>query len=286
MFSNGTSLPKAKGKNVILVVVDRLSKCGYLMSLQHPYTAQDVAQCYLDRIFKLHGVVHSARSLVAKIYCISPQTDGQTKVLNRTLETYLRCFYSDKPLLWPSYLPLAEWWYNTTYHIAIKFTPFEVLYCQNSPIHPYLVGEAANEMVDRSLKAREAIIELLKFHISWAQHRMKDLANSHRSDRVFAVGDWVYLKLQPYRQVSVAGQPFNKLATKYYGPYIIDARVGPVTYKLLLHVEVLIHPIFHVSQLKRYHEVPRDISILQSYNFPVQTVRHLKLYLRGGWLEG
>ncbi|KAH0648827.1 hypothetical protein KY285_034075 [Solanum tuberosum] len=91
-------------------------------------------------------------------------------------------------------------------------------------------------MVDMSLEAREAIIELLKFHISRAQQRMKDLANKHRSDRVFAVSDWVYLKLQPYRQVSVAARPFNKLAAKYYIPYIIDA------------------------QLKRYHEMPRDIS--------------------------
>ena len=58
-------------------------------------------------------------------------------------------------------------------------------------------------MVDRSLEAREAIIELLEFHIRRAQQRMKDLANRHRSDRVFAVGDWVYLELQPYRPVSV-----------------------------------------------------------------------------------
>lgn len=173
----------------------------------------------------------------------------------------MRCFCSDKPLLWPSYLPLAEWWYNTTYHTGIRCTPFEVLYGQKPPIHlPYLVGEAANEMVDRSLEAREAIIELLKFHISRAQQRMKGLANRHRSDRVFAVGDWVYLKLQPYRQVSVVARPFNKLAAKYYGPYIIDARVGAVACKLLLPVDVLIHPIFHVSQLKRCHEVPRDIS--------------------------
>ncbi|XP_015084212.1 uncharacterized protein LOC107027599 [Solanum pennellii] len=189
------------------------------------------------------------------------QSDGQTEVMNRTVETYLRCFCSDKPLLLPSYLPLAEWWYNTTYHTAIRCTPFEVLYGQKPPIHlPYLVGEAANEMVDRSLEAREAIIELLKFHIRRAQQRMKDLANRHRSDRVFAVDDWVYLKLQPYRQVSVVARPFNKPTTKYYGPYIIDARVGAVAYKLLLPVDVLIHPIFHVSQLKRCHEGPRDIS--------------------------
>lgn len=126
-------------------------------------------------------------------------------------------------------MSLAEWWCNTTYHTTIKCTPNEVLYRQKPPLHlPYLVGESDVDMVDRSLAAREAIIQLFKFHIEGAQQRMRDLSDKHRSDRDFAVGDYVYLKLQLYRHVSVAVRPFNKLVVKYFGPYPIDAKIGAV----------------------------------------------------------
>ncbi|XP_060202915.1 uncharacterized protein LOC132631349 [Lycium barbarum] len=121
-------------------------------------------------------------------------------------------------------------------------------------------------MVDRSLSAREAVIHLLKFHISQAQQRMRDTANKHRSDRCFEVGDWVYLKLQPYRQIFVAERPFNKLAAKYYGPCPIDAKVGVVAYKLLLPADVMIHPTFHVSQLNKCREVPTIINYLPVFH--------------------
>ncbi|KAA3477075.1 reverse transcriptase [Gossypium australe] len=50
---------------------------------------------------------------------------------------------------------------------------------------------------------------------------MWSLANKRRSDREFKVGDWVYLKLQPYRQQSTVNQPCMKLAAKYFGPFLI-----------------------------------------------------------------
>lgn len=77
-------------------------------------------------------------------------------------------------------------------------TPYEVLYGQNPPLHiPYLVGESSVNMVDRSLSTREAITQQLKFHIESVQQRMRDLANKHRSDRAFIVGDWVYMCHDP-----------------------------------------------------------------------------------------
>lgn len=57
-----------------------------------------------------------------------PQTDGQTKVVNKCLETYLSCFILDKHHRWVQWLPLVEWWYNTNYHEATKMTPYEAVY--------------------------------------------------------------------------------------------------------------------------------------------------------------
>ena len=52
-------LPMAKGKSVILVVVDRLRKYAHFVALSHPYTAAVIAQTFLDNIYKLHGLPNS-----------------------------------------------------------------------------------------------------------------------------------------------------------------------------------------------------------------------------------
>lgn len=52
-------LPKSQGKEVIWVIVDRLSKYAHFVALAHPYSAETVAQAYLDNIYKLHGLPKS-----------------------------------------------------------------------------------------------------------------------------------------------------------------------------------------------------------------------------------
>lgn len=90
--------------------------------------------------------------------------------------------------------------YNTTYYSAIKLSPFEVLYGQKPPIHmPYIPYSSLVGEVDRSLQARESTIKLLKHHLLLAQSRMKAYADKKRSFREFAIGDLVYMRLQPYR---------------------------------------------------------------------------------------
>ena len=79
---------------------------------------------------------------------------------------------------------------------------------------------------------------------------MKLNIDKHRTERKFAEGDWVYLKLQPYKQRTMKQKHLGKLSPRYYGPFQILQKVGKVSYKLDLPLDSRLHPTFHVSCLK------------------------------------
>ena len=80
---------------------------------------------------------------------------------------------------------------------------------------------------------------------------MKKYADQHCSERHFEVNDWVFVKLQPYIQSSLSQCANQKLAFKFFGPYRVVARVGTMAYQLELPASSSVHPVFHVSQLKK-----------------------------------
>ena len=63
------------------------------------------------------------------------------------------------------------------------------------------------------------MITKVKHDLQKAQNRMKVQADQHRTERVFQVGDWIWLKLQPYKQSSAKARSNHKLSQKFYGPY-------------------------------------------------------------------
>ena len=104
--------------------------------------------------------------------------------------------------------------------------------------------------LDTLLSQREAIIVTLRANLAIAEERMKAHADKHRQGRAFEVGDWVYLKLQPYRQRTLAYKGKWKLSPRFFGPFQVLQKVGTVSYKLDLPLKAKIHPVFHVSCLK------------------------------------
>lgn len=266
-------LPKSQGKEVILVVVDRLTKYAHFIPLSHPYSVHTVTQAFIDNIVKLHGppqVIISDRDRIFtstmwksifKSFKVElrfssayhPQTDGQTERVNQCLETYLRCMIFSEPHKWASWLSLAEFWYNTSFHTALNITPFQALYGVAPPqISELSIPGPPDLDATAFLEAKQSMLDQIKIHLAQAQARMKKYADRNRSERVLEIGDMVYLKMQPYRMAAFGLRGAIKLHSKFYGPFRVTQKVGNRAYKLLLPDGVKIHPVFHVSQLKKH----------------------------------
>ncbi|GKB44630.1 ty3-gypsy retrotransposon protein [Tanacetum coccineum] len=268
-----TGMPVFKGLTVILVVVDRFTKYAHFGTLPTSFNASKVAELFMDMVVKHHGFPKTIVSDRDPIFVSTfwkqlfkasgtqlnlstayhPQTDGQTEVVNRGLEQYLRAMVLDRPQQWVRLLSWAEFSYNTSYHSSIKMTPFQALYGRVPPsIIPYPPGSSKVAAIDELLVERNVLLRQLKENLFAARNRMEMQANRSRREVEFNVGDKVLVKLQPYRQITLARRLSNKLAKRYYGPFEILERVGKVDYRLGLPPTSKIQSVFHVSLLKPF----------------------------------
>lgn len=120
-------LPCSNCKSIILIIVDRLSKAAHFLALSHPITAKMVSEISIDWVVKLHGMprsiindwdpiflshfwkeffkISSTQLKISSSY--HPQTDGQSKVVNRCIEQYLWCFVSHPKQM--EFIPSLSW---------------------------------------------------------------------------------------------------------------------------------------------------------------------------------
>lgn len=100
--------------------------------------------------------------------------------------------------------------------------PFEIVYRRLPPSIPrYILDSSKNDDVDHELRQRDQILQYLRRNLERAQNQMKNFVDKHRADRVFEVGDLVWVRLQPYKQISVGGSSSHKLCTIFYGPFSV-----------------------------------------------------------------
>ena len=246
-------LPKVSGKSVILTVVDRFSKYAHFIALGHPYTAASIARAFFDGIVRLHGFPSSIVSDRDPVFtdhvwrvlfkmagvtlhmstAFHPQTNGQSEVVNKVIAMYLHCVIGDRPRAWVDWLPWAEYCYNTSFHTALRATPFEVVYGRPPPqILPYKPGSAWTDTADALLCSRDEVLAEVRQRLLQAQQLSMKYYDAGHRDLEFAVDDWVWLRLLHRTTQSLEPRAKGKLGPRYAGPFQVLERIGRVAYRL------------------------------------------------------
>ena len=142
---------------------------------------------------------------------------------------------------------------NNAVNVAIGYSPF-FLNFGNHPLAPsaFMHGgdvssqvEAMQTMVDRM----KTTLEEAQANLIIAQSRAKSQVDRSRRDETFEVGDKVVLST---RHISVNQHLPSKLRRRWIGPYRVARVISPVAYGLDLPSAWRFHPVFHVSNLKRF----------------------------------
>jgi hypothetical protein len=119
--------------------------------------------------------------------------------------------------------------------------------------------------------------------------RQKSYADHSSRELSFEVGDFVYLKVSPMRDLRCF-KVRGKLAPRFIGPFKIMEKRGEVVYQLELPPQLSdMHNVFHVSQLKKclhVHEeqIPiEDLNASEDLSYQEYPVKILETCVRVTW---
>ncbi|KAA3483598.1 reverse transcriptase [Gossypium australe] len=278
-FVSGLPLTPTK-KDLVWVIVDRLTKSAHFIPVRTDYSLQKLVKLYVAEIVRLHGVpvsiildrdprftsrfwrvLHEALGTRLDFsMTFHPQTDGQLERVIQILEDMLRSCVIDFKGSWEDYLPLAEFFYNNSDQSSIQMASYEVLYGRRcrTPTCWAELGEwrlLGQELVSET----EEKVKLIRNRLKEAIDRQKSYANLKRKEIEYSVGDYVFLKVSPWKKILRFGRK-GKLIPRFIGPYRISKCVGQVAYQLELPLKLnRIHNVFYVSILRHYRFDPSHI---------------------------
>ena len=151
---------------------------------------------------------------------------------------------------WEERLPLMKLTINNAFQESIQNTPLYLNRLRH-PRMPYGIPRRSSvPAVHKFHAAMKQAVDEAKRCILLAQERQKKYADMHRSKVHFAVGEAVWLSTTHIRLHAVGAR---KLYPRWVGPFLVERRLGTLNYELDLPPNMTMHPVFHVSLLKRYY---------------------------------
>ena len=263
-------LPWSDGNDAIWVVVDRFTKQRHLVACRSTVDAKDLADLFLQWVFRLHGLPETITSdrgtqfashfwgrLCHRLQierrmstAFHPQTDGQTERFNAVMEQYLRSYINYLQDDWSSWLPMAEFAANNQTSESTLNSPFFALHGYHpratTNLAPIQRPTPGDPDALAAATAMEEIHEHLRTEMNRAQAIQREGSDKHRTPApVFHPGDLVWLDA---RNITRRRQS-KKLDHRRLEPYEVLASIGPNAVRLRLPETMRIHPVFHVSLL-------------------------------------
>jgi hypothetical protein len=265
-----TKLPLFYGNDTILTITDHdVSKASIFLPCKETINAVSIAKLYAMHVFPHYGIplkVISNRDLhfdsafttdLCKLLGICqnisttyhPQTDGQLKRTNHSLETYPRLYCDIQQHEWAKLLPIVQYvrnlWPSSTtkqvlFNTLVGYTPLAHQPTWNSSI------PSLQQRLEKIRESRTAALEALqKSQKCHGQHPQKY--------KEFQIGDKVWLEGTNLK--CIEGTP--KLSPRWYGPFRVATRISHIAYHLNLSETWKIHNVFHASLLTPYKETPK-----------------------------
>jgi hypothetical protein len=267
-------LPRTKkGRDNIFVVVDRFSKMGHFIPCHKCDDVVCIADLFFKEIVRLYGMPstivsdrdakflsHFWRTLWNKLgtkllfsTTCHPQTDGQTKVVNRTLGTMLRAILKKNLKMWEECLDHVEFVYNRATHYTTKVSPFQVAYVFNPRAPIDMLPLPTSELIHMDAKERADFIlqmhDTIKNNIEKMNEKYRIASNKCRQELKFEPGDLVWLHL---RKDGFPDLQKSKLMPRADGPFEILAKIYDNAYKLEFPPEFGVSPTFNIADLRPY----------------------------------
>ncbi|GKD08089.1 putative reverse transcriptase domain-containing protein, partial [Tanacetum coccineum] len=219
-----TKLPRnSSGHDTIWVITDRLTKSAHFLPMREDYKMERLARLYLNEIVARHGV---------PISIISDRDSWFTSRFWQSMQEVL----GTRLDMSTAYHPQKDGQSERTIQTLEDMLRACVLDFEGRP-----------ELVQETIEKISQIMDRLKV----ARDRQKSYTDKRRKPLEFSVGDYVLLKVSPWKGVVRFGKK-GKLAPRFFGPFEIIKKVGPVAYMLDLPKELDgVHDTFHVSNLKK-----------------------------------